>query len=205
MATLTQPEAVTTTGADRLIERFIPQADVTECHETLVRAPADVVFAVAQTLDFQSIPVVRALIWLRTKLLRATPPPTQVRPTGLVAETTALGWGVLAERPGRELVMGAVTQPWKGNVVFTPVVPKGFLAFSEPDLVKIVWTLEAEPLGPALTRFRTETRVLATDEEARRKFQSYWRWAKFGIVLIRRLMLPSLRREAERRQQMRGS
>jgi hypothetical protein len=67
--------------------------------------------------------------------------------------------------------------------------------------VKIVWTLEAEPLGLALTRFRTETRVLATDEEARRKFRSYWRWARFGIVLIRLLMLPSLRREAERRQQ----
>lgn len=205
MATLTRPENVGGTWTDRLIERFMPHADVSECHETLVRAPAGTVFAIAETLDLQSIPVVRALFWLRTKLLGATPPPTRVGPTGLVAETTALGWGVLAERRGRELVMGAVTQPWKGNVVFTPVVPEAFLDFSEPDLVKIVWTLEAESLRPGLTRFRTETRVLATDEEARRKFRSYWRWARFGIVLIRLLMLPALRREAERRQQMRGS
>ena len=101
--------------------------------------------------------------------------------------------------------MGAVTQPWKADVVFTPIAPDRFLEFSKPDHVKIVWTLEAEPLGPALTRFRTETRVLATDEEARKKFRSYWRWARFGIVLIRLLMLPALRREAQRRQQMRGS
>jgi hypothetical protein len=205
MATLTRPEEVTTTWADRLIERFIPQADVAECHETLVHAPADLVLDMAQKFDLQSIPLVRALFWLRGKLLRATPPPTRVSSTGLVAETTALGWGVLAERPGRELVMGAVTQPWKGSVVFRSVVPEGFLAFSEPDLVKIVWTLEVEPLGPVLTRFRTETRVLATDAGARRNFRSYWRWAKFGIVLIRLLMLPALRREAERCQQMRGS
>lgn len=205
MATLTRPESVPTTWADRLIERFMPQADVTECHETLIRAPAGVVFDVAQTFDLQSIPLVRAIFWLRAKLLRTPEAPTPAFAKGLVAETTALGWRILGERAGRELVVGSVTQPWKGNVVFTPVVPDRFLEFSEPDLVKIVWTLEAEPLGPALTRFRTETRVLATEDEARRKFRTYWRWARFGIVLIRLLMLPALRREAERRQQMHGS
>jgi hypothetical protein len=84
-------------------------------------------------------------------------------------------------------------------VVFTPVAPERFAAFSEPDMVKIVWTLEAEPLGPALTRFRTETRVLATDDWARRRFRRYWRMFGAGIVLIRWLLLPALRREAERR------
>ena len=31
------------------------------------------------------------------------------RPKGLLAQTTLLGWGVLAEKPGREIVVGAVT------------------------------------------------------------------------------------------------
>jgi hypothetical protein len=62
-----------------------------------------------------------------------------------------------------------------------------------------VWTLEAEPLGPKLTRFRTETRVQATDGAAWKRFRRYWRWAGVGMVLIRWLLLPRLRREAEGR------
>ena len=54
------------------------------------------------------------------------------------------GWGVLAHRPGRELVIGAVARPWMPNVTFTPIVPERFATFSEPDVVKIIWTLEAE-------------------------------------------------------------
>jgi hypothetical protein len=62
-----------------------------------------------------------------------------------------------------------------------------------------VWTLEAQPLGPAVTRLLTETRVQATDEAARTKFLRYWRFARFGIVAIRLLGLPAMRRAAERR------
>jgi hypothetical protein len=199
MATLNTPVPVATAWAGRLIERLMPQADVVECYETLVRAPADTVFDVAQQFDLQSIPLVRTIFWLRAKLLGVATPPADLFARGLVAETAAAGWAILAERPGRELVVGSVTQPWKGDVIFAPVAPDRFLTFSEPDLIKIAWTLEAEPLGPALTRFRTETRVLATDEGARRRFRHYWRWAGVGIVLIRLLVLPAVRREAERR------
>jgi hypothetical protein len=95
--------------------------------------------------------------------------------------------------------MGAVTRPWEANVRFTAVEPERFADFAAPGLVKIVWTLEAEPLGAALTRLRTETRVQPTDPEARRRFRRYWRWFGRGIVLIRWLLLPAIRREAERR------
>jgi hypothetical protein len=77
-------------------------------------------------------------------------------------------------------------------------VPEAFAAFAEPDFVKIAWTLEAEPLGPALTRFRTETRVQATDEGARKKFNRCRRKFGIGIVLIRLLCVPALKKEAER-------
>lgn len=183
----------------RLINRFMPDADIRERHETLVRAPADVVFHVAQHFDVQSIPIIRALFWLRAQLLGAAKPPADLFAQGLLAETQALGWGVLAYRPGRELIMGAATQPWKADVRFTSIPRDRFTQFAGPDLVKIVWTLEAEPLGPALTRFRTETRVFATDDAARKKFRRYWRMFGMGIVLIRWLLLPALRREAERR------
>jgi hypothetical protein len=184
------------TARGRLISWFMPVADVTERHETLVHAPADVVFGVAQNFDMQSIPAIRAIIWLRGKLLGATPMPKR-RPRGIVAESLGLGWGVLAERPGRELVAGAVAQPWTADVKFTPIAPDRFAKFAEPDLVKIVWSLEAEPLGPDLTRFRTETRAVATNTAALKKFRRYWRWARFGVGLIRWIVVPRVRREAE--------
>jgi hypothetical protein len=47
--------------------------------------------------------------------------------------------------------------------------------------------------------FRTETRVVATDPGARRKFRRYWSFASPGIVLIRWLMLGPVKAEAEAR------
>jgi hypothetical protein len=197
MNALTTPTTATEAASSRLIERFIPHPEQGGRHETLVRAPAELVFELAWNADMQEHPVARAIFWLREKLLRATPTPRAAR--RLVAETTALGWGMLAHRPGRELVMGAVTRPWEANVGFRAIPAEQFAAFTEPGMVKIVWTLEAEPVEPALTRFRTETRVQPTDEEARSKFRRYWRFFGIGIVLIRLLLLPRLRREAERR------
>ena len=183
----------------RLIEQFMPRADYRERHETLVRAPADLVFDVAQHFDLQSIPLVRAIFWLRAKLLGARQPAADLFAKGLVAETKSLGWGELALEPGRELVMGATAQPWKADVTFTAVPADQFPEFAQPDLVKIVWTLEVEPLEQGRTLFRTETRVLATDDAARQKFRRYWRFFGIGIALIRWLLLPALRRAAERR------
>jgi hypothetical protein len=111
----------------------------------------------------------------------------------------AIGWGVLAEIHGREIVMGAVTQPWMADVVFRPLPPEEFAAFDEPDFVKIAWTLRADPLGAAESIFRTETRVVTTDARARAKFRRYWAFASPGIILIRWASLRPLKTEAERR------
>ena len=181
-----------------LIDRFLPRADIRERHETMVAAPADLVFQIATELDLRSIPPVAAIFWLRERILGATPS-RALRPRGVVAETLALGWGRLAELPHREIVMGALTQPWLPDVVFRAVSPDQFAASAGPDLVKIVWTLEAEPIDAMHTRLRTQTRALATDESARRKFKHYWRRFGIGIVLIRWLGLAAVRRQAERR------
>jgi hypothetical protein len=179
------------------LDDFIPTPFVRDRHEVTVAAPADIVFETARDFDLLSIPIVRAIFQLRAKLLRATTPPR--RWTGLVAETRALGWGTLLAVPDRLHVAGAVCQPWVGNVVFIPVPPERFASYAEPDMVKIVWTLEAEPHGPERTRHPTETRAQPTDIVARRKFRRYWRKAGMGIVLIRWLGLPAMRRKAERR------
>ena len=113
---------------------------------------------------------------------------------------TALGWGRLAEHPGRAVVvMGSVAQPWHANVQFVPVPAERFISYDVPDRVKIAWTLEVESLGENLTRFRTQTRAVTTDLQARTKFLRYWRAFGIGTAVIRLLLLRALRREAERR------
>jgi hypothetical protein len=195
-------EQVKTTAAP--LDPFLPRPDVRERFEIIVRAPADLVMQVATGFDMQSITAVRAIFRLRERLMgapRVAPRP----PRGLLDDMKSLGWGVLAEQPGRHVVCGARCQPWLADVKFTALDPAEFASYAQPNQVKIAWTLEAEALGPALTRFAQETRAAATDEHARRSFRRYWRWARFGIIAIRLLMLPALRRTAERRWSQRQS
>jgi hypothetical protein len=188
--------------ADALLDQFIPAYEIAERHRVRVRAPADVTFAAACEQDLMALPVVRAVFKAREIVLDSEPDPVK-RPRGMLALTKSLGWGVLAEVPDREIVMGAVTQPWQANVVFRALPPEQFAAFDDPDHVKIVWTLRADAAGPDQSVFRTETRAVAKDAAARAKFR--WYWSKFspGITLIRQLSLGPVRREAERRAALR--
>jgi hypothetical protein len=111
----------------------------------------------------------------------------------------SLGWRCLAEEPGRFFIAGAACQPWKADVVFAPLRPEEFASYAEPDRVKIAWTLEVHELAPEETRFVTETRAVATDAAAHAKFQRYWNIFGIGIEAIRRLLLPALRDEADRK------
>jgi hypothetical protein len=105
-----------------------------------------------------------------------------------------LGWVLLEEQPNRELVAGAVTQPWKPVVTFRSVPAPEFTAFAEPDFAKIAWSIAVEPAtrGSLVT---LETRVLTTDPASRRRFRLYWLIFSPGIKLVRIFILALLRRE----------
>jgi hypothetical protein len=180
------------------LDPFVPTSDVRERFATIVEAPAALILEVAAGFDLQSPPLVRAIIWLRGKLMGA-PPSGPRLPQGLLAEMTGMGWGLLVEEPGRLILCAAACRPWEASVTFTPIPADRFAAHAEPEQVKIAWTFEAEALGPTTTRLTHEVRAVATDAEARRRFRRYWRWARFGIVAIRLLLLPAIRRAAQRR------
>jgi len=185
-------------AADPLLDRFMPRYEIAERHHIQVAAPAEITFAAAREMDLNQSWIARAIFRAREVVLGADADIT-TRPRGIVALTTSIGWGVLAEVPGQELVMGAVTQPWKANVIFRPLPPDEFARFSDPDYVKIVWTLRADPIDSAHSMFRTETRAVATDGESRRKFRRYWSFLSPGIILIRLTALGPLRADAEDR------
>lgn len=183
---------------DALLDRFMPTYEVAERHHIKIDAPAQVVFDAATEMYLQQSPIVRGIFRAREWIMRGHPAP-EPETKQFLSQMRAIGWGTLAEVPGREIVMGAVTQPWKANVVFRPLPPDEFVSFREPGYVKIVWTLRADPAGDASSIFRTETRVATTDSEAREKFRRYWAFASPGIILIRWASLGPLKTQAERR------
>lgn len=190
-------QGATVEDQDSLLDQFMPTYDVVERHQVQVAAPADITFSAACDLDLQQSMLIGTIFKAREALFSSAPDVSD-RPRALVPWAKTLGWGVLADVPGREIVMGAVTRPWDANVVFQALPPEQFAAFNEPNYVKIAWTLRADAANDMESLARTETRAVATDPTARRKFRRYWAFFSPGIVLIRREALRLVKADAER-------
>ena len=184
---------------DVALDHFMPLYDIAERHSVRVAASAAKTFAAARQIDLLGHPAVRAIVRAREIVLGAGHEPASPS-RGLIEDMQSLGWVVLAETPGREIVMGAITRPWESNVRFTGVPGNAFAEYAPADSVKIAWTLRADPIDASRSVFRTETRAVATDPAARAKFRRYWALLSPGILLIRRVTLTQVRRAAERRE-----
>jgi len=185
-------------GTSSLLDRFIPSPEVVERHHIDVEAPADLVLATAKDMRLMDSPLVRTIIKARELALGGNAD-RRMHPGPLVAQMQSIGWVVLAERAGREVVLGAATVPWLANPVFRSISGGSFEAFREPGYVKIAWSLRAEPAGDDRSVFHTETRVATTDAGARERFRRYWSYVAPGVELIRLAMLRPLKHAAERR------
>jgi hypothetical protein len=201
--------------SDSLLDLYMPEYEVADRHHMRVSAPAEVTFGAACQMNMPQPAIVRAIFktrevalgcsaaiakWKFSTCSRTTnQQPETTQRKEFLSEMKALGWGVLAEIPGREIVLGAVTQPWIANPVFRAVRPEEFAAFQEPGYVKIVFTLRADPVSVSESVARTETRASTTDPVARARFRRYWALVSPGVILIRRSLLQSVKTEAERR------
>lgn len=181
---------------DSLLETFIPDYEVGIQHEIGVQASAECTFDAACRARMGESAIIEALFKIR-ELFIGHPQVEMPRKDTLLEQMTAIGWRVLAEAPGRELVFGTVTQPWRSDAVFRAVPAEQFAAFDEPGYVKIVWTLRADPVDATSCIALTETRVATTDAEARRRFRWYWSCLSPGIKIIRHVMLRQIKRAAE--------
>jgi hypothetical protein len=187
---------------DALLEPFIPRYEVAERHERIVAAsPADA-FRAVQSVRLEDSRAVRAIFRGRELILRQPAAPES--PIPFLEVVRSIGWGVLDSVPGRELVFGAVAQPWRGDVTFRALPRDRFAAFDSAGYAKIVWSIAVDSLGPRRTRVRTETRVATTDPASRALFRRYWSVFSPGIVLIRYELLRVIDREAGRGAQPQG-
>lgn len=181
-----------------LIDTYMPSFDAGERHERRVRGEPQRAYEAFRALDFRRSFVVRALFAIRTlpsrfRGLRSPDASAAGRP--FLEEVLAVGWRILEEAPGRELVAGAVTRPWAPVVQFRGMPGPEFIAFAEPGFTKIAWNIAVAPDGDGWTLVSTETRVRATDQASRRKFLRYWFFVSPGVRLIRRMALSLLEKE----------
>ncbi len=77
------------------LDQFIPEPDVRERFDTIIKAPADLVMEVAKGFDMQSVWLIRTIFRLREMIMGASGTPR--KPQGIVAETRSLGWGTLSK------------------------------------------------------------------------------------------------------------
>ena len=163
-----------------LLSDVLPEYHFAERHSLAVDAPRERIWAVARETTLGELPVVRALFRLRGLPAAAERPLLDLP-----------GFGVLAEEPGRELVIGAVGRPWsvRGGIV----TDADFAAFAAPGYAKMAMDLRVEH-----GRVSSETRVFLTDAESRSKFARYWVVIRPFSALIRRLWLRAVARRAIR-------
>jgi hypothetical protein len=158
-----------------LLDSVMPTYDVREVHEVVVDARPEVVWSALHGVSLRAVPVFRALMILRELpgLLRGRRWLTADVDRPILVQMTASGFVLLGARPPWETALGLLTRPWRGEVGGGLGDAASFGAFDAPGWAKAVLGFRLQPQGGG-TRLITETRVLATNSSARRKFGAYW-------------------------------
>lgn len=177
-----------------LLEALSPTPRKLELDHVDLALPVERAWELVRHGDLGRSPLVRALFLLRTLPSRAAHEAVTLTIDGLTSRPEHPGFQILGEAPF-EVVVGAIGKVWQPDIPFVHV-PDGaaFAAFSEPDYVKVCWSLRVEPRGQD-ARVLFELRVDATDEAAWKKFQRYFLLIGPGSHFIRRSILSALAHE----------
>lgn len=165
-----------------LLDEVLPAWDVRETHGIRIDAAAGRILDAVREATPADAPLLRGLFALRGL-------PASAREPIWTQMLGRAGFVQLAEEPGREVVAGAIGRPW--NLLEPLRRGVDFAAFDEPAYAKMALGFHA--LDGLLT---TETRVLLTDDEARRRFARYWRVVGPLSALTRRSWLAAAKRRA---------
>ena len=184
-----------------LLEWAMPVWHVHEVHEVVVLAPRDVVWSALHEVTLREVPLFRALMTLRELpgLLTGRRWLTAGVDRPILAQMAGSGFVLLGERPPAEIALGLVARPWRpdGGPVRLET-PEAFLAFDAPGWAKAVLAFRLEARD-GTTRLLSETRVLATDTSARRRFRAYWFVVGWASGASRTAWLGAVDRLADRR------
>lgn len=187
----------TSAGTSRL-DAFLPAYDFEEVHSVRVHAPPDRAMEAVRQVTFADLGVMQTLGRIRAVAMgnlkdTAAPPP---KPVIELISTFKTGFFPL-ENTDREFIFGMAGQPWNNAARPARLKPDEFPSWMLPGNVKIASNLLVEDAGNGWSRVVTETRVLATDDSARRTMARYWRLIYPGSAMIRKSMLNAIQVRAE--------
>ena len=194
---LPAPETRTPTIQTRLDE-FAPVYQFHEMHIVRVHASTAQCYAAIREVGPEEIALFHALTWMR-RFGQRGPESIINAPSRRPLLDTAIrtGFLLLAEDPGREVVVGAVMGKPVPEWARPMQSPEQFKRLQAPRQAKITMNFRVEPAGTGESQIVTETRVYATSPGARRAFAMYWRVIYPGSALIRRMWLRAIQRRAE--------
>ena len=182
-----------------LIDSFAPNPDAVETHSISIVALPNAVYQTLWTADLSGSLIIKALLGLRS-LPEFAAHPCRPRPRSRKITLQTLiesGFGVLAEEPGQEIVLGVTGRFWRPTGNLTAFNREDFDGPVRMGLARAVWNFSFESVGSDRTNLATETRVTCGDDVSRRKFRAYWFVVRPFSGLIRRLMLRAVKRACE--------
>jgi hypothetical protein len=190
-----------------LIDDALPEFDVVARYEVAVSASPAAAYAALRRADVGGGPLTRTLLALRALPGLVVAPRETIRrflggrrrsaPVTLEMLSSA-GFAIVAEDPGREVVLGTIGRFWRPSGGMRRFAPAEFSAFDDPGWAKAAWSFSVTPAPHGGALLSTETRVRCTDARSRRAFRRYWWIVRPFSGLIRLEMLRAIRAEADR-------
>ena len=183
-----------------LIESVMPRADALIAVHTMVAAGPAATYRAARDLDFLTVrtPLLTAAMWLRglPERLRgnSAAPPARLRLEDMAAMP---GWLLVGERPGSEVVFGAVGRFWRPVIDWRQVGPDEFADFDEPGWGKIAANFSVTRYGEQHTLLSYQCRTVTTDPDSRRRFRRYWWLIRPFVAHIMRATVATIKADAE--------
>jgi hypothetical protein len=186
-----------------VLDRLVPSFQAVERHSTTIAASPDQVWAALSQVTAGELRLFRVLMGVRALPVRLARSPR----ARFDADEPLLGWAVrfgfsiLGEDARRELVVGAIGQPWRlaGGRGMAVAGGQDFAAFDQPGYAKMAANFRLDLIaGGRATGLSTETRVACTDPSSARRFGLYWRLIRPASGAIRRSWLTAIKRRAER-------
>ncbi|HKP68880.1 MAG TPA: hypothetical protein VJV05_06330 [Pyrinomonadaceae bacterium] len=170
-----------------LIDEFLSDYDFVETHDISIRASPAEIYRAANEVDFSDSYAIKFLLGLRGLS------------TGNVTlrSLTQTRFEVLAETPGRELLLGLVGKFWTPRGDMQKIDAASFKDFKSSGYAKAVWNF-AVHADNGESRLTTETRVKCLDRASRIKFAFYWTVVRPFSGLIRNEMLRLIKIRAEK-------
>jgi len=172
-----------------LIDQIMPSYDRRELHRHASDAPPAAVWDSIHDLSGEELKLMRALMGLRS-LGRSRDDGSRT----VLDSFKRMGFRVIAEEPGEELVVAGIGRFWKLSGGLRRVEGREqFTRFDEPGYAKVAFNFRLRD-----GELSTETRIAGTDAHARRRFGLYWLLVRPGSGLIRREWLRAIAKRAAR-------